>query len=499
MTCIPLAPALRLLVASLLALAVPAFGQSADHDRWYVLHLAGTRAGWMHTLQSTANGRITTTTRTELTIRRGAAALSVAVRSEFVETADGRPVRMLSSQSMGAAPVVSEWTFGPTDVTQSIKRGRNRPVTTVLSLPEGPLMAPAAAARHVAERIAAGDGTIAVRTLDPTIGAEPVTVTHTVLGREEVPVQGRPVAAVKLSTVVSAVPGVTTISHVDDQGLPLVTSTSLGGLQVTTTLADQAVARAPADGAAPELMHSTLVRPDRPIERARQTRRASYLLSVPAGHELPELPTAGSQRTQRLSAQAARVRVLPAEPVVSPEADPKAHLAANASLDFADPAVARLVARALKNAPADPAARAEALRGFVSAHIRTKDLGVGFAGASEVATSRQGDCTEHGVLLAAMLRADGIPSRVVTGLIYVDRLGPDRGVFGYHMWTQALLDLPTGRSWVDLDATLPPGAPFDATHIALGVSDLEDGKMPADMAGLASLLGRLSIIVEAAE
>ena len=47
-----------------------------------------------------------------------------------------------------------------------------------------------------------------------------------------------------------------------------------------------------------------------------------------------------------------------------------------------------------------------------------------------------------GVLLAAMLRAAEIPSRVAVGVIYVERFAGERDVFGYHMWTQALIDQP---------------------------------------------------------
>ena len=38
-----------------------------------------------------------------------------------------------------------------------------------------------------------------------------------------------------------------------------------------------------------------------------------------------------------------------------------------------------------------------------------KDLSVGFATAADVARTAQGDCTEHAVLLAALLRASDIP------------------------------------------------------------------------------------------
>ena len=86
------------------------------------------------------------------------------------------------------------------------------------------------------------------------------------------------------------------------------------------------------------------------------------------------------------------------------------------------------------------------------------------------ARTGSGDCTEHAVLLAALLKARMIPSRVCHGLVYVelggsaingqaevdaegnviDSAASGDGQFGWHMWSQALIN----GHWHDLDATL---------------------------------------------
>ena len=48
----------------------------------------------------------------------------------------------------------------------------------------------------------------------------------------------------------------------------------------------------------------------------------------------------------------------------------------------------------------------------------------------------------------------------------------------------------------DLDATLPAGVPFDATHITLATSALEDGELQDAFVALGSLMGQLRIKVE---
>ncbi len=73
------------------------------------------------------------------------------------------------------------------------------------------------------------------------------------------------------------------------------------------------------------------------------------------------------------------------------------------------------------------------------------DYEVGFATADEVARTLEGDCTEMGVLCAAMGRTVGIPTRVCFGLVY----DPDNPGFGGHLWTEAYVD----GKWETFDAT----------------------------------------------
>ena len=146
-----------------------------------------------------------------------------------------------------------------------------------------------------------------------------------------------------------------------------------------------------------------------------------------------------------------------------------------------------------------PQARAEACRRYVNTFIKKKNLNVGFASASEVAKTREGDCTEHGVLLVSLLRANGIPSRGAVGLVYAEEFTGKREIFGYHMWAQALLTIDGKPTWVDLDATLGDDIPFDATHITLDTTDLADGNAANGLGGMITILGRLKIKVEQAE
>ena len=85
---------------------------------------------------------------------------------------------------------------------------------------------------------------------------------------------------------------------------------------------------------------------------------------------------------------------------------------------------------------------------------------VGIPNALEVLRVRQGDCNEHTALFVALARAAGIPSRVVAGLVYSDRITAE-GAFFYHAWPEVFFG---EKGWVPVDPTLGQ-FPADATHV----------------------------------
>jgi hypothetical protein len=147
--------------------------------------------------------------------------------------------------------------------------------------------------------------------------------------------------------------------------------------------------------------------------------------------------------------------------------------------------VIALARRAVGNAT-DPWAKAQAITKWVASNLRDKNFETTFAPADEVARTLSGDCTEHGVLTAAMCRAEGIPARVVTGLVYV----PTQGGFGFHMWNEVYVY----RRWVAIDSAYDQSQ-VDAAHIKLSESSL-DGVAPFEsFLPVARVFGKLKMEV----
>lgn len=467
-----------------------------ESDRWYEIWMGGGRAGWSHETVTTDAETITTTTVMQMKIGRADEAVEIRMRSDFVETLAGEPIEVRTEQRLGPTPIRATYRFGEDGVTVvQVRDGEEQEIE--VPSPEGEWLPPAAAGRYVAQRLASGAKEVTVRTLDPSNGLAVSAVTRSGIEPGETEVAGEPTACLMATTrtVVGATPMTGKEWFLED-GTVLRTEMAIGGLTMVSVASSRELALEAFEP--PELMVSTFVRPDRPIRGPRTTDRAVFRVRVSEG-ELAELPESGFQRVETLDDGSARVTVdtrAAATAEAMSDESRSVFLASTTYADTGDDLLRTLTERALDGVGDAPDKRAEALRRFVFTHISRKDLGTAFATASEVARSCQGDCTEHGVLLAAMLRAAGIPSRVAVGVIYVERFAGERDVFGYHMWTQAYLETEQGPAWVDLDATLDRRTPFDATHIALATSDLAEGQTISQLAGVAPLLGTLEIVVE---
>jgi hypothetical protein len=69
---------------------------------------------------------------------------------------------------------------------------------------------------------------------------------------------------------------------------------------------------------------------------------------------------------------------------------------------------------------------------YVYSSLRKQNTAT-FSSALETLRAGFGDCGEHAVLLAALLRASGVPARVVLGLVYMN----SKGGYFYHAWVMA--------------------------------------------------------------
>jgi transglutaminase-like putative cysteine protease len=113
----------------------------------------------------------------------------------------------------------------------------------------------------------------------------------------------------------------------------------------------------------------------------------------------------------------------------------------------------------------EPAIVCQKLETFVRQKMRHSAFSTSLLPADEVARTLKGDCTEHAVLLATLIRTRGIPARIASGLIHTNRqLG-----FTGHVWVEAEIH----DSWEPFDSAVDASAP-ETTRIKLSDSQMPD-------------------------
>jgi len=465
-----------------------------NEERWYALEMEGERAGWMvERTEVMPNGNVRDETELSISLARMGQTIEILMKSGTLESPEGKILEIRSMQNLGMAKTNVSYRFEGDQVVCT-KEQLGRKTEETMPAPAGSWMSPSEVSALIEQKLAEGAQEFTYTTLDATSGLQVVTASHRILGRQEVEAEGKVVPAVEWVVTTSQLPGVETHEFVDEKaGATIRSEIDFGGISLSIRRSEKEFALSKLN--APELMASVLVQPDKPIANPRSVRRGVYTLTS-TGDALPDIPTMGSQRFDRIDAKTGRLTIDLDEPAAATDAEiaDTRLTAPSSAADTTDPAIRDLLDSVMANKRfADQKSVAEFLTTAVREHITESSLGVGFATASEVCRTRKGDCSEHAVLLAALVRTAGIPSRVVSGLVYVDQFAGARQVFGYHMWAQALVPIDGVPRWIDIDAAVYP---MDATHIALASSTLADDDMLNSMIAIADVMGRVAIGVD---
>jgi hypothetical protein len=153
----------------------------------------------------------------------------------------------------------------------------------------------------------------------------------------------------------------------------------------------------------------------------------------------------------------------PAQFPVEPSEATRQYLEANAYIQSDDPRIRKL-AQTIVGDTTEIFCAMQVLERWTAENM-TFDFGVVLAPSSEVVENRKGTCTEYAVLLTTLARSLGIPARFVMGYVYVG------GIYGGHAWCEVLI----GDQWVGFDGAVPADGPVDAARIAFQWASLADG------------------------
>jgi hypothetical protein len=444
-------------------------------QQWYTVLLDGRKIGSFESRRTRIGDSVLTMQRLDLVLDRAGSKVAVSSTEAAAETLAGEPLAFHSvSRLSGAGAVVDGLVVGD-EVLVSVGSGSERqqrriPWPDGALLPEGMRLAAMRAGLAPGTRyrvLSFQPSSLDTLALEAVVGEGqsvdlPGGMRHLVPVTQRLGTQGMASSSQAFVDASQAVYKLT---------MPLM------GLELTLLACDRDCATAPNQGV--DVFEHTLARSPRPLGAGELADGLRYTLVQRDAGEPLALPATGQQSARREGTQwIVTVRPAGAAGIEPPGPD---DYRANDWLQSDAPEIAALAAQATAGA-SDPHARMQRIEAFVRGFIRSKNLGVGYASALEVARHPEGDCTEHALLVAALGRASGIATRIVNGLAYAPGFAGGGDMFVPHAWAQAWVN---GR-WQGFDAAL---AGFDAGHIALATGDGDPWRFYAGL----DMLGRIRI------
>jgi hypothetical protein len=457
--------------------------QKPIFEEWVVVVLEGKTCGFGSTittkLDSAAGPQYLTVHQEEFVVKRLGTNLKIIETSKVTEDADGGVLSFDQVSDAGSIVESSGVREGDDLVVSS--RGQ----TQRFNLPRLSALGPEAIRRET-EAVPLKPGqSFSFNTFSTEYPQAVVVEKGTILDQEEHDVRGVKRNLWKLTSEASFMPGMHSTTWIDDQSNDVEAVTVLPGIgDLHEYVTDRAECMKQPEGA--EIFAESLVHPQIPLPSPHELGQATYRL-IPADSSKPlVLWNQGEQRVISSTPGSCVVEVTAPRFTAAdatwqlPHADtPELHpyLQASAYLEVNAPEIQALGKQAVGDEK-NPVRAAHRIEKFVRAYITKKDLKIAFGSAEETAKSREGDCTEHAVLCAALGRVVGLPTRCVVGFGYIPQgdeeptisntVDQDTGIFGFHMWAEAWIG---PDEWVPMDAALNG---FDVGHIAITKSALEE-------------------------
>ncbi|MCD6325926.1 transglutaminase domain-containing protein [bacterium] len=464
-------------------------GELTLNESWDIVQIAGAKVGYTHsqTIVRESEGKTiyASLSDAELSLIRGHAAARVMMSTEIVEDSAGQILSFYSKMVTSGQPVISRGkSIDGKLFIEQITLGKTRQYEIYLP-PDA--IGPFAATKLMVKKGFSSGTKYDIRTFEPQM-SKIITLGIESLGKEAVQIGGKRRMLNKLRVNQDIMPLVPMLEWCTDAGEILKTETKR--LSMVTLRSTKQQALRESESPKTDLIKLFSAPCSIFIPHPYITTEARYLLDMPDGEAASLIPEDAVQMLSQKK-EGLVLRVKPLKYGINEALPPRLQgkqwgefLKPSTYIQSDDPKIIQLSKTAVGSANTSYEAATKLCR-WVGNHISLKDYSVGFASAKEVAENKRGDCTEHSVLLAAMLRSVGIPSRVVAGLLFVD------GDFFYHAWNEAFVG-----EWMPLDATLKRGGnEWDAVHIKLAQTSFSSPAGIAELAPVASSMGAIKLKV----
>ena len=446
----------------------------------------GKKIGYSDHVRQVKDGKVTTSENMVMTIGRGGVSLTISIKQTSIESLDGKPLGFAVVQNISGMAQTTTGTIDNSGIMSIRTMGMGQQRNEKKPYPKGALMSEGVRLLQVNKGLKAGDK-LSTKKFDPTTQSA-MKIDLEVGDKAKVDLFGRVVELTEVKSTMHTTGGpMVATSYVDKDLSALKTVMSVMGMNLELIACDKQFAMSPNDVV--DFISNMLVQSPVEIKDVRSRESIEYVLVAKNDSKI-KVPTSDNQAVKvgddgKVTVTVKPVAIKAGEKFPYKGKDEKLleMLKPTRHLQSDDKLVKELAKKAVAGAR-DSAQAARNIEVFVGQYIDAKNLSVGYASAAEVALSKQGDCSEHAVLTAAMCRAAGIPSRIATGVIYADVIMGKPNAFGGHAWTEAYIN----GKWVGLDATRAPNG-YGVGHITLATGSGE----PEDFLGMVNTLGNFKI------
>lgn len=495
---------------------------SQSNDRWYLVEFDGRRVGYEHVTStrttSTAAKRLSETSsaltkrtdaadsgpqairrfrETRLEIRRFGKDMSLTAIQETVETTEGLLMEWSLRRTAadgGAVERSGIWNpeISAYDVTERMQATRRAFRLAAGQQPRSAIISEWAPAMVTGSRR---------RFRSPVLFPETSAVVEVSIesaGSESRRLRDGSTASVnRVSFWPLTEPASKTILFVDSGGNVIRSEQLLLGEMLSMELCDAATALGGVSLESLDLELASAIPVRRPISNP--TLRSETRLRIRTGPgELLTLPEGRFQKVSTISGNETIVTLLKPSPTSSSQPETfrgnseenqaAGEYLARTHWTATDSPLVERMARSAAGGTAIPGETCRRLTQHLFTRMKRTPFSTSLLPADEAAKQMRGDCTEHAVLLASLMRVCRIPSRVIAGFVYSERVSG----FVPHMWTEALID----GEWIPFDSTVGPDG-ISATYLRVAESSLADDVTSGTLIflPLLNLMGRAQIDV----
>jgi transglutaminase-like putative cysteine protease len=450
-----------------------------EQESWYLFRIAGRDVGHIHEAIRREGDRVTTTVETLVVINRLGTKVEIKGTSVFTEAAEG-PLRSAHAEMSSSRQTTTLDATVEKDAVRLVVSTGSKEYRRDLD-GSGDLLGPWGIRRRTSAALVKVGDSVTGRTLVPEM-QRATTMTRKLLERDcPLPALGTKETYLRVEERLEGFPSVRSV-WLDGRGRMVRQTEPSPFGEMEVLLTDRASAlRAGGESLPEEMFARTLVRSNIRLPGPRSMDWLVLRLRQESpGTGWPDFSGPGQTILKRegneLLLEVKRVQAEGTAPRPSKaDGSLREFLEPNALVQSDDPEVRR-IAHEVAGEKRDAFRAACRLRDWVHRNMDL-DLGIALTPGSEVIRRRKGTCVAYAILLASLARAEGIPSRVVTGFVYV------AGIWGGHAW----VEVRAGDRWVALDGALPSTGAADAARFACVRSSMADGA-----GSMVNALGRIA-------